>query len=322
MLQLRDIFKRFGDTIALDGVSVEIPGPGLVALLGPNGAGKSTLMRIATGALTPDNGEIRLFGRSDPAADPALRARIGHLAEHSMLYPEMQTERFLRFRAALFGLPRRTATARIGAVIEACELDEVRGRRVGKLSKGYRQRVGLAAAMLHDPGLLVLDEPTSGLDPEQITAFRRLVARLAEDRIVLLSSHVLGEVVAVAERFVVMRGGRVIHDGPLGAGAEDTPRALIVECSMKAGSDSDAARVSGRLVAIDAVESVEPIGPRSAGWLRLRVELEPGKGDASEAIARSLANDERVVRRLHAEATSAEDRLMDLLSRGGGGADG
>ena len=212
MLAVRQLAKRFGDVVALQDVSFEV-GPGeIVGFLGPNGAGKTTTLRILSTYLTPDAGTATVGGH-DSARDPmAVRRMLGYLPEHPPLYLDHTVAEYLSFCAALRGLPRRARGAAVGGVVERCGLGEVRGRLLGNLSKGFRQRVGLAQALVHGPKVLVLDEPTVGLDPQQIREIRELIRSLAGEHTVLLSTHILPEVAAVCGRVVIVHRGRVVAD--------------------------------------------------------------------------------------------------------------
>jgi len=210
--------KRFGPIVALDGVTFTVGRGEVVGFLGPNGAGKTTTLRIVAGFLAADGGRV-VVGGHDVAAEPiAARRGIGYLPESVPLYGEMRVEEYLAFRARLKGVGWRDARGRVGAALELARVADVRRRLCGQLSRGYRQRVGLADALVARPPILVLDEPTAGLDPNQIREVRDLVRDLARDHTVLLSSHILPEVEAVATRVVILVRGRVV--------AEDRPEAL------------------------------------------------------------------------------------------------
>jgi ABC-2 type transport system ATP-binding protein len=213
MLSVRRVSKSFGSVAAVAEVSFEIGIGAVVGLLGPNGAGKTTTIRMITGMLAPDAGTIAVDGHDTIGASAAARRAIGYLPESAPAYPEMAVEDLIDFRASLYGMRRGVRRAAVARVLERCALVEVRRRRVGHLSKGYRQRVGLAAAMVHDPKVLVLDEPANGLDPTQIAEMRTLIRELADRRVVLVSSHILPEVEKTCPRVIVMIRGRVRADG-------------------------------------------------------------------------------------------------------------
>jgi ABC-2 type transport system ATP-binding protein len=213
MLEVRDVTKRFGRVEAVGGISFSVGEGEIVGFLGPNGAGKTTTMRILAGIFPPTTGEVRVAGH-DPQDDPlACRRAVGYFPEHAPHYPELSVRGYLRFVARAKRLPRATRTAAVSRVLTACGLDTVAHRRVGTLSKGYRQRVGLAQALCGDPPILILDEPTIGLDPAQVVEIRDLVRGLRGTRTVLFSSHILSEVEALCERIVVIARGRIVGEG-------------------------------------------------------------------------------------------------------------
>ncbi|MFN0011909.1 MAG: ABC transporter ATP-binding protein [Phycisphaerales bacterium] len=220
-IEARGLTKTFGDFHAVKDVSFAIPTGQLVAFLGPNGAGKSTTMRMLTGYLSPSAGVARVAG-FDMAEDRVSAAEvIGYLPENGPLYAEMTPRSLLRFMGSVRGMDAGTLAARVEAVVAQCRLEQVFTRTISKLSKGYRQRVGMAAALLHDPRVLILDEPTAGLDPNQVDHVRALLKDLARTRAVLLSTHVLSEVRALADRVLLISHGRLVHDGPAGSLGKD-----------------------------------------------------------------------------------------------------
>ena len=218
MIHVEGLEKRYGEVTALAGVSFDVPAGQVVAFLGPNGAGKSTTMKILTGFLVPDAGSCAVAGRPVDPSDAAGRAAVGYLPEATPLYAGMRVDRYLGFVAELHGLGGAAKRDAVGRVIEACHLGAHAGRRIAWLSKGYRQRVGLAQALVGDPSVLILDEPTSGLDPREVVRMRELIRELGAEKTVLLSTHVLGEAEAVCDRALVIAAGRLVADG--------TPREL------------------------------------------------------------------------------------------------
>jgi len=207
--------KVFGPFAAIRDVTFSVRRGEVVAFLGPNGAGKSTTMRILTGFLAPTSGSARIAGHDVATDRLAAAARLGYLPENGPLYPDMTPRDFLRFLAGVRDLPPESRESRVEASLELCSLGSVADKPVHKLSKGFRQRVGMAQALLHDPEVLILDEPTVGLDPNQIRGVRRMIRDLGSTRAVLLSTHILQEVEAVADRVVFLSEGRVVHDGSL-----------------------------------------------------------------------------------------------------------
>jgi len=214
MITADRLTRRYGSFYAAREVSFTIPAGQVAAFVGPNGAGKSTTMLMLTGLLAPTSGVAKIAGLDMQSRRIEAAERLGFLPERGPLYDDMNTRAALRFFGAARGITGATLNERIEAVIAQCRLEEVVGKPAGKLSKGYRQRLGLAQALLHDPDVLILDEPTAGLDPNQIEQVRALLRELGRTKTILLSTHILSEVRAVAQRVVFINQGRIVHDGP------------------------------------------------------------------------------------------------------------
>jgi len=214
MIEADGLTKFYGDFIAIENVSFRVPRGEIVAFLGPNGAGKSTTMKILTGYLAPTSGSARIAGHDMSTDRLAGAERLGYLPENGPLYPDMTPRSLLEFFADARGLSGERKKSRIETVVKQCELGSVIGKAIGKLSKGYRQRVGMAQVLLHEPDVLILDEPTSGLDPNQIREVRETIRRLGQSKTILLSTHILQEVEALADRVILIAEGRVRFDGP------------------------------------------------------------------------------------------------------------
>ena len=215
MIEATGLSKYYGAFVAVEDISFSIPQGQVVAFLGPNGAGKTTMMRMLTGYLAPSAGEAAIAGHDVRRDRIAASQRLGYLPENGPMYPDMTPLELLRF----FGEARRMASAtlreRIDAVVDLCALELVTEKPIGKLSRGYRQRVGMAQALLHDPDVLIMDEPTAGLDPNQIRQFRENIQRLGRTRTLLISTHILHEADAVADRVLLVNNGRLVFDGPV-----------------------------------------------------------------------------------------------------------
>jgi ABC-2 type transport system ATP-binding protein len=217
MIVVDHLTKYYGEYPAVRDVSFQVDRGKVVSFLGPNGAGKSTCMRILAGFLTATSGKASVDGK-DVFWDPiAARRRIGYMPENCPIYADMRVDEYLRFRGGLKGLDRRARRSRIDYVVERCWLADVRRQIIGTLSKGYRQRVGLADALLADPPVLILDEPTAGLDPAQIRETRKLMRELGKEHTMLLSTHILSEVEATCDSVIIIYQGRVVEDGSLAA---------------------------------------------------------------------------------------------------------
>ncbi len=255
MIHIDRLCKSYGPVQALSDVSLSVTTGEIVGLLGPNGAGKTTAMKIVTCYMPPSSGSVSVDG-VDVLADPlAVRQRIGYLPEHNPLYLDMSVDEYLKFSARLHRIPAGEHAAAMGKAIHKCGLDEYRHRLIGHLSKGYRQRVGLAQAILHDPDVLVLDEPTTGLDPNQILEIRSLIKELGREKTVILSTHIMQEVQAVCSRVLIINRGRIV--------ADDTADNLLAQRSGKArfhlvlGQEAEAAGVEQTLRSRFQLDSLE-----------------------------------------------------------------
>jgi len=215
MIVADGLTRMYGDFYAVRNVSFSIPAGQVVAFLGPNGAGKSTTMKLLTGSMAPTSGSARIAGVDVQTDRMRAAAKIGYLPENGPLYPDMTPRSLLGFFGEARGMSGAKLKERMEFVIERCSLKQVIGKPIGKLSKGYRQRVGMAQALLHDPEVLILDEPTAGLDPNQVEQVRELLRSIGKTKTVLLSTHILREVKAVAQRVIFVDQGRLVHDGPV-----------------------------------------------------------------------------------------------------------
>ncbi|MFO0783574.1 MAG: ABC transporter ATP-binding protein [Phycisphaerales bacterium] len=330
MIVTQGIVKRFGRVTAVDRASFAVPAHSVCGFLGPNGAGKTTTIRMLVGALAPDEGRMEVAGHDVASSGPAARASTGYLAEESPLHPELTVEEFVRFRAGLHGVPRRQRAGAVEQALQRCQAWEVRRRLCGQLSKGYRQRTGLAAAIVHQPQVIILDEPTSGLDPAQVLEFRKLLRELADRATVLLSSHVLAEVEAVCDRAVLIHRGAVAAQGTLdelrarGAGGQT----LVVETAgagVGVGSAAGAAAGAGAvspevracLAAVPGVRTVES-SLLADGWQQWRVRVAGAEGSAvAAAVSAALAQRGVAMRRLELQAVPLEEVFHRVMQAGG-----
>ncbi len=213
MLEVEDLTKRYAGRAAVSGISFTVGRGEIVGLLGPNGAGKSTTLRILAGFLTASSGSVRIGGLDAQRQAEEVRRRIGYMPENNPLYPEMRVREYLKFRARLKGLGRRQSRERVSVVTEQFGLGEVSRKLIGHLSKGFRQRVGLADTIVHDPDLIILDEPTIGLDPTQIRTVRQLIKDLGRQHTVVLSTHILPEAEMTCQRVLILHLGRIVAEG-------------------------------------------------------------------------------------------------------------
>jgi ABC-2 type transport system ATP-binding protein len=223
MIEIQDLQKSFGDFHAVDGVSFSVEPGEVLGFLGPNGAGKSTTMRMITGFLTPTGGAVKIGG-VDVCADPiSAKRRIGYLPEGAPLYPDMTPRTLLEFIAEVRGVPASERKARIAKVVAQVHISGVLDQTIDTLSKGFKRRVGLAQAILHDPEILILDEPTDGLDPNQKHEVRQLIREMSKDKVIILSTHILEEVDSVCTRAIIITRGKVVFDGTPGELKERSP---------------------------------------------------------------------------------------------------
>ena len=209
--------KLFGTQRAVDNISFKVNKGQILGFLGPNGAGKSTTMKIATCYLPPTHGTILVNGYDVSAEPVAVRRQVGYLPEHNPLYLDMYVKEYLHFAGAVNGLKGKHLNTRIGEMVNLCGLTAEQGKKIGSLSKGYRQRVGLAQALIHDPEVLILDEPTTGLDPNQLSEIRALIKNIGREKTVIFSTHIMQEVTAICDRVVIINNGSVVADGEVGA---------------------------------------------------------------------------------------------------------
>ncbi|MCW5751752.1 MAG: ABC transporter ATP-binding protein [Alphaproteobacteria bacterium] len=213
MIEIRNLVRRFGPFTAVDDISFSVGRGEVLGFLGPNGAGKSTTMKMITGFLTPSSGSVSICGADMEAEPLKAKSLIGYLPEGAPAYPDMTPSAFLDFVAEVRGLDRATKARRIGEIVGRIQLDAVLHQPIDTLSKGFKRRVGLAQALLHDPPILVLDEPTDGLDPNQKHEVRKLIRDMASDKAIIISTHILEEVEAVCTRAVIIAGGRLLAEG-------------------------------------------------------------------------------------------------------------
>ena len=307
MIEARNLSRSFGEFEAVRAVSFEVGEGEIVGMLGPNGAGKTTTIRMLTGFLPPSGGAITIAGH-DLLQEPLLaRRQIGYLPENVALYPEMRVEEYLRWRARLQRLHGAEAKAAVARVLERCLVEDVRRQIIGTLSRGYRQRVGLAMAILHDPQVLILDEPTVGLDPAQIISIRELIRDLGSEHTVLVSTHILPEVELLCNRVQILDRGRIVAQGTPGSLREQWlgNRKLRVTLQGEGGDATEAlGRVGGVMsVALDATQAS-----------RFLLECEPGSDPRQEVFELVVARGWILLELSEAEA-SLEDVFVRLTTR-------
>jgi ABC-2 type transport system ATP-binding protein len=309
MIKVSHLTKQFSGYTAVDDISFEVERGEIIGFLGPNGAGKTTTMRMLTGFLHPTRGTVKIAGINVMKNPLEARRHIGYMPESCPLYTEMRVDEYLTFRAQIKEVPRRRVKNRLGTVKEQCGLHDVGRRIIGQLSKGYRQRVGLADSLLSEPDLLVLDEPTAGLDPNQIREVRELIGRLAERHTLLLSTHILPEVEMACKRVLIIDKGKIVaSDSP-----DSLQRRLMGDSQVSANIRGDAAIISPFLEAIDGINQVT-VEPQEDGWSRFLIKT--ADPTVRSKIFDFVATGGWKLRELHMESRSLED-LFVAITRGG-----
>ena len=311
MISVQNLTKRFGEVVAVDDISFEVAAGEVMGFLGPNGAGKSTTIRILTGYLPATSGTVKIAGLDVLDHTLEVRQQLGYLPENVPLYVEMRVEEYLRFRARLKGVAARDAKAAVERAMSQCGLTHMRTRIVGQLSKGYRQRVGLADALVARPRLLILDEPTGGLDPHQRKEVLELIRGLAHEHTVLLSSHVLAEAESIATRVMIIQKGRLLANGRLGDLTELLQEAPRVRIEAKASRDALHAALAPVLRDGGAPGETDELGE---GWTRLTLQPPSGR-DVREEIAAALRTASIPLRELHRERFTLEELFLRITAQ-------
>ncbi len=324
MIEVSHLYKRYGSVEAVNDVSFTVDRGAVVGFLGPNGAGKSTTLRILAGFLGATSGRVAIAGLD--ILDERQRAleQIGYMPETSPLYPEMRVSEYLRFRAELKGIPRKRRVAEVERVLDAARVREMERRLIGALSKGYRQRVGLADALLGSPPLLILDEPTAGLDPNQILEVRSLIRGLGKEHTILISTHILSEVEATCERAIVIHRGKLVASGTIDELRDQRSNEVELVASCREVSEAKGRARSLVLEVIEKVPGVVTARPLDAhagddpSLVRLRVILDPERdgGRVREELSLALGEQRIGLRQLAPVAASLEE-VFAQLTRGG-----
>jgi ABC-2 type transport system ATP-binding protein len=323
VIVVNELTKAYGPVLAVDHISFEVPKGQIVGFLGPNGAGKSTTIRMLTCYMPPTSGGATVNGFDIFRQSEQVRENLGYLPESCPLYTDMKVSEYLDYRGRLRKMPRDRRRTRIDYVVERCWLGAVRDRVIGHLSKGYRQRVGLADTLLHDPPVLVLDEPTVGLDPTQIIETRKLIKDLGGDHTVVLCTHILPEVEAVCDRAIIIAGGKIVAQGSPDE-LRDSRRLqarVLVECK----AEPEAVRKT--LGGVAGVRDVEILNGHAAGGRRgghaasgsdgfvtaaVRAEA---AGDVREAVARTVMQNQWPLREIRLEQATLEEFFVQVTAQ-------
>ena len=315
MIEVSNLTKNYGPTVAVDGISFEIPRGEVVGFLGPNGAGKTTTMRILTCYLPADGGSAKVAGFDTFTESVEVRRRIGYLPESAPVYSEMGIIEYMEFVAEIRGVPKAERKRRIHNVVERVGLVPMIEKDIGQLSKGYRQRVGLAATLLHDPEVLVLDEPTTGLDPNQIIEIRQLIRDIGKEKTVILSTHILPEVEATCDRVLIINNGSIVASGSpdelTRAVAGESVSTLSVRIGSGAGTATDRGAVESKLREMPEVDSLRSLDPIKSGTARF--EIRSGESDAiEERLFHVAVSSGWVMTELSSEGMSLEQAFTQL----------
>lgn len=301
-IKIENLSKRYGPQRAVDNISFEVKTGEILGFLGPNGAGKTTTMKMITGYLSVGEGDIQIGGKSLKETGDEIKRHIGYLQENNPLYLDMPVIEYLRFCAALQGVENSRIEERIRTMVSRCGLNAEKHKKIGELSKGYRQRVGLAQAMIHDPEILVLDEPTTGLDPNQIVEIRKLIREIGKEKTVILSTHILPEVEATCDRILIINKGKIVADGTSDTLRKQATGSELLKVRIE---DAPANHIQHALGALPAVSKVEV---SDVAMSRFEVQSKPGQSSKREIF--KLCVDKNWVL---TELIPLETRLEDIF---------
>ena len=309
MIEVSNLTKRYGPHTAVDDISFSVSKGEVVGFLGPNGAGKSTTMNILTGYLSATEGDVVIDGKNILETPEAIKAQIGYLPESPPVYGEMTVREYLNFVCRIKHVPRAEIRDRIEGGLDTVGIVEVFNRRIGNLSKGYRQRVGLAQALMGNPEILILDEPTAGLDPKQIIEIRELIKKLGRDRTVILSSHILHEVSAICRRVMIINNGRIVADGEpatIGADLFDTSQIVLTALADRTETEEIVGSLSGVLRS-------EVLPSTEAGATEVLVETEKGR-DLRQEVFSAFSTRKVPLIGLRVKNMTLEEIFLELTS--------
>lgn len=309
-ITVRNLTKFYGQEKAVDNISFDVKTGEIVGFLGPNGAGKTTTMKIITCYMPPSKGTVEVNGYTIADHSLEVRRKIGYLPELNPLYLDMNVVEYLEYAARLHGIDKAKLKQQLASMIEVCGLKDVRHKDIGELSKGYKQRVGLAQAMIHDPEVLILDEPTSGLDPNQIVEIRNLIRQLGRAKTVILSTHILSEVQATCDRVIIINDGSIVANGTPEQLQQEFRGSESIAIELKATVDNPMADIFPKLKAIPNVESVE-YGGGNDGIHRFSLFAAKGS-DIREELFRRVVQEQWILLELSRKVTSLEEVFHKL----------
>ncbi len=308
-IKVENLSKYYGQQAAVNNISFEINTGEIVGFLGPNGAGKSTTMKMITTYLTPNNGKIFVNNVDTETNSMEVRKKIGYLPEQNPLYLDMNVLDYLEFAAELESVPKADIPKAIKKMVDVCGLGEVQHKDIGELSKGFRQRVGLAQAMIHDPEVLILDEPTSGLDPNQIIEIRNLIKKLGKEKTLVLSTHIMQEVEATCDRVLIINKGEIVADGSPDTLQSKFKGQLDITLILK----KDATDKALILKAVSSIKNIDKARILKEDENSIHFSLTGLKGsDVREDIFKKIVSMNMVLLGMHQEETSLEDIFRQL----------
>ena len=304
-IQIDSLTKTYGPQKAVDDISFQVKTGEILGFLGPNGAGKTTTMKMITNYIAIDRGDVTIGGNSIQSEGDELRKHIGYLPEHNPLYLDMPVIDYLEFSAALQGVPQHMIQARIKEMVKLCGLNAEKHKKIGELSKGFRQRVGLAQAMIHDPEILILDEPTTGLDPNQIVEIRKLIREIGKEKTVILSTHILSEVEATCDRILIINKGRIVADGTAETLRKQAKGQELLIARIEDGAVEAIEKVARELPSVATVES--------KGDNLYEIQSKPEMSTTRELFNACVKN-KWVITEMTPSVTKLEDVFRDLTA--------
>jgi ABC-2 type transport system ATP-binding protein len=304
-IQIENLSKRYGLQKAVDNISFSVKTGEILGFLGPNGAGKSTTMKIITGYLAMGDGDVIINGTSLRDSGDDIKKHIGYLPENNPLYLDMPVIDYLAFCAALQGVKDENIEERVREMVKVCGLNAEKHKKIGELSKGFRQRVGLAQAMIHNPEILILDEPTTGLDPNQIVEIRKLIRELGKEKTVILSTHILPEVEATCDRILIINKGKIVADGTSETLRKQASGTELVKVRIEDGTNSEIQNALMKLATVQQVDLVDP------SMNRFEIQSKPGES-SKRAIFQLCVERGWVLTEMNAMETRLEDIFRNL----------
>lgn len=304
-IEIENLSKRYGPQKAVDNISFTVKTGEILGFLGPNGAGKSTTMKIITGYLAMGDGDIRINGTSLRDAGDDMKKHIGYLPENNPLYLDMPVIDYLAFCAALQGVKAEDIDGRVREMVKVCGLNAEKHKKIGELSKGYRQRVGLAQALIHNPSILILDEPTTGLDPNQIVEIRKLIREIGKEKTVILSTHILPEVEATCDRILIINKGKIVADGTSETLRKQASGTEIVNVRIEDGKSADIQNALKNLADVASVDLTDP------AMNRFEIQSKPGQS-SKRAIFQLCVAQGWVLTEMSALETRLEDVFRNV----------